>query len=283
MIKLQNLKLVLLVLVSAMTYATVTTPNTPTDKPLHGLTSKAVGEETRQNKDTGTVIGSITSETKDDVVLEQNADSFIHQIILNDEYANLVGQHVISRLTAMQQKPVVMENISQFTPFVVNLASMNEKPYQLIQFFDFFCKYCEEAIPLLAEEMSRQPDVGLGYFTLLHKASPQEVVLAAFGLTKVAMEQQRDYLLKMYSLLNKNTVTLQEIEDELKRFGINYSLEELNLFAESQMKLTEQAYTILQLRGTPTFILKKSNSPDLEVLLGTQGIEHLNLYKSKIN
>ena len=71
----------------------------------------------------------------------------VRQLIADDNYVNTFSPYIISRMAEMKQKSSVVQNVHKYLPFVVNKTVIEKQPYQLVEFFDFYCVYCKDAIP----------------------------------------------------------------------------------------------------------------------------------------
>lgn len=207
----------------------------------------------------------------------------IYKLITDDNYLLLIQ----SRLAEVEQKPYVESVIGSILPSVINQYNdMAEKKFQLIEFFDFNCSYCRDAIEMIYAKMADMQDVGLSYVVLLSDNSEETLTYASFGLTKIPPEKQKTYLLTMFELLNRNTVTLEQVKTELAKYKIEPTEDEIKVFLKSQSELTNKVYLEMRLHGTPTFVMlptAKVEKRPVEVILGTQAIPYLDLYKLKLS
>lgn len=204
-------------------------------------------------------------------------DPLIANIIENDDYVMMLQ----TRMAEIQQKPYVGAMLERFMPHLINPVA--NKSYQLIEFFDFNCHYCREAVGLLSDVLGRNGDTTLSYIVLLPENSPITMQYAAYGLSKVSIPKQAAYLTAMFDLLDRNTVTLDDVKAELSKYGIEPKEEELNTFVSEQTKLTNDAYVNMHLQGTPMFVLiKRDQSKAFEVMLGTEPLKYLDSYILKL-
>lgn len=207
----------------------------------------------------------------------------IYKLITDDNYLLLIQ----SRLAEVEQKPYVESVIGSILPSVINQYNdMAEKKFQLIEFFDFNCSYCRDAIEMIYAKMADMQDVGLSYVVLLSDNSEETLTYASFGLTKIPPEKQKTYLLTMFELLNRNTVTLEQVKTELAKYKIEPTEDEIKVFLKSQSELTNKVYLEMRLHGTPTFVMLPTVNIEkrpVEVILGTQAIPYLELYKLKLS
>lgn len=204
-------------------------------------------------------------------------DPLIANIIENDDYVMMLQ----TRMAEIQQKPYVGSMLERFMPHLINPIA--NKSYQLIEFFDFNCHYCREAVGVLDDVLGRNGNTTLSYFVLLPEGAPETMKYAAYGLTKVSIPQQAAYLTAMFDLLDRNTVTLDDVKAELSKYGVEPKSEEFNAFVSEQTKLTNEAYVNMRLQGTPMFVLlKRDPSKTFEVMLGTEPLKYLDSYILKL-
>lgn len=226
---------------------------------------------------------NVPSESDVSFLRKLSVDQATYKLITDDNYLMLMQ----SRLAELEQKPFVESAINSILPLAINkYDGSSDKKFQLIEFFDFNCHYCRDAIEKVDVKLAEMKDVGLSYIVLLPEGSEETMVYASFGLTKVPLDKQKSYLLTMFELLNRNTVTLEQVKAELAKFEINPSEDEVKAFSKAQSELTNKVYLEMRLRGTPTFVMLpvvNSEEKPVEVILGTQAIPYLDLYKLKLS
>ena len=209
-------------------------------------------------------------------------DSAVKRLVLDDDYLTLIQ----TRTMEVEQKQYINSKIDSLLPLFMNVnhfAKEEKKDFDIIEFFDFNCYHCRDATIEMSKKIKGMNDVSLNFFPLLTEAADPTVKYAAFGLSKVEEKDKGTYLVKMFDLLNRNTITVDDIKKELVNYGIIAEENDVNKFIESQAEISNKVYLDMRMLGTPTFIVlsNKAENKSVEVILGNQGIQYLDLYKQK--